>query len=206
MSSDYDRDTFPAGESDRMNIRAGDATDMSGQLTRLLVSGLLAAMAMWLTTVSPAISQAGECRLIPDDRNSSEKILRCGDELEVRRAAGTRYRLLDGQGSAPPKALELDNGAVLIEFHPGSTLKNFQILTPHAVATVRGTRWAVEVNRVRSSTLVLAGQVAVARRRGNASVVLGPGEGVDVSPGTDPLVVKRWAEARVRALLARFGE
>ena len=161
---------------------------------------------MGLAMVSPAASQTGGCRLIPDDRNPSQKILRCGDELEVRQAPGTRFRSLGQRGSAPPQALELDDGALLIEFHPGSTLKNFQILTPHAVATVRGTRWAVEVNRMRSSTLVLSGQVAVARRRSNASVVLGPGDGVDVTPGTDPLMVKRWAEARVRALLARFGE
>jgi hypothetical protein len=36
-------------------------------------------------------------------------------------------------------------------------------------------------------------------------VVLGAGEGVDVSAGTAPLVVKRWAQTRIDALMARFG-
>jgi hypothetical protein len=36
--------------------------------------------------------------------------------------------------------------------------------------------------------------------------VLGPGEGVDVERGTDPLEVKRWGAARAAALLARLGE
>jgi hypothetical protein len=37
-------------------------------------------------------------------------------------------------------------------------------------------------------------------------VFLGPGEGVDVEDGTDPLVVKRWPQARVDALLARLAQ
>jgi hypothetical protein len=35
--------------------------------------------------------------------------------------------------------------------------------------------------------------------------VLGPGEGVDVEASA-PLVVKRWAPARVSALMARLGQ
>jgi hypothetical protein len=40
-------------------------------------------------------------------------------------------------------------------------------------------------------------------RRAERGVVLGPGEGVDVE-ATGPLTVKRWAPARVAALMARF--
>jgi hypothetical protein len=36
-------------------------------------------------------------------------------------------------------------------------------------------------------------------------VVLGPGQGVDVDEA-GPLVVKRWPQARVTALLARLGQ
>jgi ferric-dicitrate binding protein FerR (iron transport regulator) len=178
---------------------------MSSHLTHSLVSGVAAVTTVWVAMASMAVAQSGECRLIPDARNPSEKILRCGDTLEVRQAAGTRYHPIGQRSSAPPRALELDSGALMIEFHPSSSLRNFQILTPHAVATVRGTRWALEVDRARSSTLVIDGQVAVARRGARETVFLGPGEGVDVSPGIEPLMVKRWAEARVRALLGRFG-
>ncbi|PIK73201.1 anti-sigma 24 factor, partial [Methylobacterium frigidaeris] len=37
------------------------------------------------------------------------------------------------------------------------------------------------------------------------SVTLGPGEGVDVDADQGALEVRRWPQARVRALLERFG-
>jgi hypothetical protein len=37
-------------------------------------------------------------------------------------------------------------------------------------------------------------------------VVLTEGQGVDISPSDTSMVEKQWGEARVRALLARFGE
>jgi hypothetical protein len=54
--------------------------------------------------------------------------------------------------------------------------------------------------------LVLQGRVAVRRPRGGNQVVLGPGEGVDVDPGSEPLAVKRWGQPRIDALLARLGQ
>jgi hypothetical protein len=115
-----------------------------------------------------------------------------------------------------PSSVQLDSGALLIEFH-AKRRRDFQILTPATVASVRGTKWATEVKPGQSSTLVLEGQVMVKRRSTAESVVLGPGEGVDVFTGVaaagkrkggglKPLAVKRWAPARVKALLARFGE
>ena len=103
--------------------------------------------------------------------------------------------------------MELYDGALLIEFHPSNNHKTFQILTPHAVVAVRGTKWAVEATSQRTSTLVIVGKVAVTRPSPPSSVVLGPGEGADVDKDSvAPLVVKRWPETRVRALLSRFGE
>jgi len=40
----------------------------------------------------------------------------------------------------------------------------------------------------------------------NQYVVLTEGQGVDISPSDMSMVQKQWGEARVRALLARFGE
>ena len=77
-------------------------------------------------------------------------------------------------------------------------------LTPHAIATVRGTQFAVDVDAGVTSVFVVEGSVEVSRRDGPATVLLGPGEGVDVRPG-EPLVVREWPQPRVNALLARFG-
>ena len=149
---------------------------------------------------------AGACALIPNDRMPSERILQCGENLTVRPAQGTRYRPLYKKGDPLPVGIRLDDGALLIEFHPASPQEKFQILTPLAIAAVRGTKWAMEVTPARTSTLVLSGAVAVTNRRLNQYVVLTEGQGVDITPADTSMVQKRWGEARVRALLSRFGE
>ena len=78
-------------------------------------------------------------------------------------------------------------------------------MTPQAIAAVRGTKWAVDATEGKSSVFVVNGRVSVARRGGANRVVLGPGEGVDVE-ATGTLTVKRWASARVAALLARLAQ
>jgi ferric-dicitrate binding protein FerR (iron transport regulator) len=173
---------------------------------RVLVLGAVGCISIWIAATVSAVSQSGECGLVADHRNPTERILRCGDDLVVRTAHGTRYYPIDQHGKEPPTALRLDAGALMIEFHPRDAQKNFQILTPHAIAAVRGTKWVVDVHPTRTSTLVISGAVAVARLHAEPPVVLKPGEGADISSGTGPIAAKRWPRKRVRALLARFGE
>ena len=155
---------------------------------------------------SSAPAAGGICALIPNERDPSEKTLKCGQELTVRPAHGTSYRPLFTKGQQLPTAIRLDNGALLIEFHPVVEHTEFQILTPLAIAAVRGTQWAMEVNTRRTSTLVLDGAVAVTSRRLNQYVVLTSGQGVDISVGDTSLTQKQWGQSRIRALLSRFGE
>jgi hypothetical protein len=153
-----------------------------------------------------ALAAGGACALVPNERDPSEKILQCGQQLTVHPAHGTSYRPLYKSGQRIPAAIRLNSGALLIEFHPDSPQIEFQILTPLAIAAVRGTKWAMEVSPKRTSTLVLEGAVAVTSRRLNEYVVLTGGQGVDISEGDTSLTQKQWGEARVRALLSRFGE
>jgi len=153
-----------------------------------------------LATSSAAFAQPVGCSLVDDPHNPSDKILRCGDDLTVRTARGTRYKLIQ-EGQSLPTGAELDSGALMIEGR-----KPFQILTPHAIAAVRGTKWAVEGKAKQTSVLTISGVIDVKRREGKGTVSLEAGEGVDVSRGGGPLEVKRWKKKRVRALLARFGQ
>jgi hypothetical protein len=144
--------------------------------------GAAAAVALVFAAAIPGSAHAaGACALVPDPHTPSEQILQCGDGLKVRAAEGARYR-------------------------PARPQEKFQILTPLAIAAVRGTKWAMEVVPARTSTLVLSGAVAVTNRRLNQFVVLTEGQGVDITPADTSMVQKRWGEARVRALLSRFGE
>jgi ferric-dicitrate binding protein FerR (iron transport regulator) len=160
------------------------------------------------------MAQSGACVLVPDRRNPTEQILRCGSDLVVTPAPGTVYRAGPPGEDGLPTSVQLDSGALLIEFH-SKRRQEFQILTPQAIASVRGTKWAMEVKPNQTSALVLLGQVAVARKDATDPVLVGPGQGVDVSDGTVrsmsggkpmPIGVKKWAPERVKTLLARFGQ
>jgi hypothetical protein len=182
------------------------------QRIAVLASGLLLCL---LAGVVPAAAQSGACTLVPDKRNPNDKILRCGIELTITPAPGTVYRPGPAGADGLPTSVQLDSGALLIEFNP-KRRREFQILTPQAIASVRGTKWAMDVTPMQTSTLVLAGEVAVARKNETENVVVGPGQGVDIEipPGgtrsltpyqPDPITVKQWASARVKELLDRFG-
>ncbi len=174
---------------------------------RLFAAMLVAAALLGATFAVASVARAGGvCTLVANEHDPSEKILRCGDSLTVQPAHGTHYRTITKVGQPLPAAIRLDDGALLIEFHPSPQQEDFQILTPLAVAAVRGTKWAMEVSPARTSTLVLAGAVAVTNRRLNQYVILREGEGVDVTPSDTTIVQKRWGDARVRALLSRFGQ
>src|SRR5258708_2703423 len=167
---------------------------------------IVVAGAFWLSASAHGFGQPAGCTLVADEHNPTEKILRCGDTLTVRNAAKTQYQPTGQDGQQPPTGVRLDSGAVMIEFTPSDRQKNFQILTPHAIAAVRGTKWAVQVEGGKTSTLVLSGTVEVTSPRATRGAMLHAGEGADVVAGTRRIVVKRWAKKRVDALLARFGQ
>jgi hypothetical protein len=148
---------------------------------------------------------AGLCTLSPYEHDASLKVLRCGSSLVVRSSRDAQYRLLAPAGREVPSAIELDDGALLIEFQPAGQ-SEFQILTPLAIAAVRGTKWAVEVAAARTSTLVFDGAVTVTNRRLRRSVVLTKGQGVDVTPSDTTVQRKQWGQARIQVLMSRLGE
>ena len=101
-----------------------------------------------------------------------------------------------------PSEVEVSSDAVLIEITPGSG--PFQIRTPHAIAAVRGTVYAVDVGNGMTSVFVSEGEVAVSRLDGSDQVLLPAGFGVDVAPG-EPVVAREWGADRVNRLLSRFA-
>ncbi|MGE7416232.1 FecR domain-containing protein [Methylobacterium tarhaniae] len=136
------------------------------------------------------------------------RVLRCADGLVLETEQGSGLRPIDRDQDGHLEGAELGGRAVLVTLPPGRHVRRdgFQILTPHAIASVRGTVYAVDVTQARTSVFVEQGRVAVARRGSpQEAVTLGPGEGVDVDADRAPLTVRRWPQERVRALLERFG-
>jgi hypothetical protein len=140
------------------------------------------------------------------EQSGATQTLRCRDGLIIVAEDGAKFTLQSKGGNVD--GVDLQSKAVLVDAPKQKGKNRFQVITPQAIAAVRGTKWAVDAQGSRTSVLVLDGQVAVRRPSGGAQaqVVLSPGEGVDVEPGTEPLVVKRWAQPRVDALLARLRQ
>lgn len=129
-------------------------------------------------------------------------VFTCRGGVVIEAEAAARFRIVPPQGGGAVDAVELDGKGVLVDLPPRRG--RFQILTPHAIASVRGTVYALDVTATATAVFVQEGSVRVTRRDGSEPVTLGAGEGVDVSPGT-PLTVRRWPAARASLLLGRFG-
>jgi ferric-dicitrate binding protein FerR (iron transport regulator) len=127
------------------------------------------------------------------------QVLRCGSGLNIEAERDAKYRVVD------KNKVEVSAGAVLIDVPPGRR-GGFQVLTPHAIASVRGTRYVVDakVQKEETDVFVARGNVGVRNRSTSESTTLGPGEGSDVVPGK-PLDAHVWAAERVQKLMARFG-
>jgi hypothetical protein len=162
-------------------------------------AGLLIAFVM--LTGGDASGQPRGCEVIRLVEPVRE-VIRCAGRVTITTEPGSSYRLIGYDSLGLPTAVRLRSRGLLIDVPVGRG-ESFQIHTPHAVASVRGTTWAVDVTRRQTSVFVEDGAVAVRKIRASPTVVLTAGEGVDVQPG-QPLVVRRWGQAGVTQLLARF--
>ncbi|MGZ5871198.1 MAG: FecR domain-containing protein [Bradyrhizobium sp.] len=162
-------------------------------------------LACALTSIEIAAAQPANMGCSSENSISVAQTLHCEGGVTIIAESGARFTLQDTVGKGRVDALELNNKALLIEVPKKSGGNRFQVITPQAIAAVRGTKWAVDAAENKTSVFVVNGRVAVGRRTGSHSVTLGAGEGVDVE-AAGPLTVKRWPSARVSALLARLGQ
>ena len=137
---------------------------------------------------------------------TGQQTLRCEPNVTIIAEGGAQYTLLDRDKNGRVDAANLGSKALLVDAPKARGRASFQVITPQAIAAVRGTKWAVDVAADKTSVFVVRGNVAVRRPSARRGVTLGPGEGVDVDTGTGPLTVKRWPPERAAALLARLGQ
>jgi ferric-dicitrate binding protein FerR (iron transport regulator) len=151
-----------------------------------------------------AQTRASGCR-IEQAGSTAREVVRCGAGVTITAESLSEYTLIDTDSDGSPDAVTLQEKAILIEFSISGGDDGFEVRTPQAIAAVRGTTWAVDVNEGKTAVFVVDGSVSVTRRADSSEVTLSPGEGVDVDESLSPLVVRRWPPARSAALLARLG-
>ncbi len=166
----------------------------------------LAAGSLCIVSAGTASAQAvTNCPLQPAV-SATRQILNCEAGLSIIVERGVHYRLADRNRDGHVDALVLDGKAALIDVDAGRVRGGFEVVTPQAIAAVRGTRWAVDVKRGNASVLVLRGRVAVNKISTGQGVTLGQGQGVDVDRSRFPLRVIQWGQPRINALMARLGQ
>jgi hypothetical protein len=157
-----------------------------------------------LTLIEVAAAQPAN-KGCSSENSITAQTLHCAGGVTIIAENGARYTLQDRGGKGRVDAVELTGGALLVEVPKKPGGNKFQVITPQAIAAVRGTKWAVDAAENKTSVFVVNGRVAVGRRSSGQGVTLGAGEGVDVED-TGPLTVKRWPSPRVAALMARLGQ
>jgi hypothetical protein len=172
-------------------------------MKRITVAACLTLACLFLSIETGAAQPAG-MGCSPENLAAGSQTLRCEGGVTIVAENGARFTLHDRDGNGRVDSVELSSKALLLEVPKKPGANRFQVNTPQAIAAVRGTKWAVDAVEGKTSVFVVNGQVRVARRTGRG-IVLGSGEGVDVE-ATGPLILKRWAPARVAALMARLGQ
>jgi ferric-dicitrate binding protein FerR (iron transport regulator) len=167
------------------------------------IRAILVALACSLPPIATAGAQSATGGCTAESSTFTTQTIRCKAGVTIVVENGARYTLRDRDGNGRVDSVELSSKALLLEVPKGRN--EFKVITPQAIAAVRGTIWAVDAVENQTSVFVVHGRVAVGRRAGSNSVTLGPGEGVDVE-AAGPLTVKRWPPARVAALMARLGQ
>jgi hypothetical protein len=171
----------------------------------IIRAGCVVVLACALSPIEIAAAQRANLGCSLENSTNTAQTFRCEGAVTIVAENGARYILQDRDGNGHVDSVELSNKALLLEVPKRPSANKFQVTTPQAIAAVRGTKWAVDAVENKTSVFVVNGRVAVSRRTGGSSVTLGPGEGVDVE-AAGPLTVKRWAPARVAALMARLGQ
>jgi ferric-dicitrate binding protein FerR (iron transport regulator) len=172
---------------------------------RAIIRAGCVVLACALCPIEIAAAQPANLGCSPENATNEAQTFRCEGGVTIVAENGARYILQDRDRNGRVDSVELSSKALLLEVPKRPSANKFQVTTPQAIAAVRGTKWAVDAVENKTSVFVVNGRVSVSRRTDSSSVTLGPGEGVDVETA-GPLTVKRWAPARVAALMARFGQ
>ncbi|WP_314963240.1 FecR domain-containing protein [Bradyrhizobium cosmicum] len=168
-------------------------------------AGFFALATSFLLIGSATAQPAANAGCTASPSAAGTQIWRCDNGITIVAESGARFELKDANRDGHIDSVELSSKALLVEVPKKPGGNPFKVLTPQAIAAVRGTKWTVDVADAKTSVFVADGRVGVVRRARRGGVVLGPGEGVDVE-ATGPLTVKTWGQPRVDALMARLGQ
>lgn len=165
----------------------------------LLLVGIVAGIGLLFAGIS--VAQDSACK-ISQLKNPPRVMYQCANGLVIEAENLAVLTSFIPSADAPPASVTVRERGLLISLPTGQG--PFQIRTPHAIASVRGTVFVVDATAYTTSVFVVKGAVEVATKVGYETALVNAGEGIVVSVGT-PLVARTWTADKVAALLGRFN-
>ncbi|HEX8046667.1 FecR domain-containing protein, partial [Rhizobium sp.] len=124
------------------------------QISDILGVVLAAGVLCTISTGSASAQAAANCSLRPTV-SAERQTLNCEPGLSITIERGAHYRLADRNRDGQVDAIVLSSKAALVDVDSSRIQGGFEVVTPQAIAAVRGTRWAVDAQRGKTSVLVL---------------------------------------------------
>src|SRR5436309_2402260 len=110
-------------------------------LARIICAGLVCAF----FGVGPAAAQPATTECSPEPSANATQTLRCRGGLIIVAEEGAKFTVQSRGKTGVVNAVDLQGKALLLDA-PKQTGKNrLEVTTPQAIAAVRGTKWAVDV-------------------------------------------------------------
>lgn len=175
------------------------------KISNFLCTALAMGVVSIVSSETASAQAASKCSLQPAVSTERQN-LNCEPGLSITVERGAHYQLADRNHDGQIDAIVLSGKAALVDVDSRRIKGGFEVVTPQAIAAVRGTQWAVDVQPNKTSVLVLRGRVAVNKVSTGQGVTLGKGQGVDADRGRSPLRVIPWERQRVSALMTRLGQ
>src|SRR3954452_16435008 len=113
-----------------------------------------AAIACLSLAAGMAAAQPANIGCAPESSANGAQTLRCEGGVIIVAENGARFTLQDRDGNGRVDSVELSSKALLLEV-PKKPGNRFQVITPQAIAAVRGTKWAVDAADVKTSVFVV---------------------------------------------------
>ena len=138
-------------------------------LARMTRTALMCATLGISTTLVPDIASAQPANMgcASTQGANNTQTLRCRGDVIIVAEDGAKFTLQSHNKSGDVDAVDLQGKAVLVDAPKQKAKQRFQVITPQAIAAVRGTKWAVDVagNADLGPGAERPGRGAAARRR-----------------------------------------
>ncbi|MEA6468655.1 FecR domain-containing protein, partial [Salmonella enterica subsp. enterica serovar Newport] len=129
-------------------------------MKRFARAGCWALASSFLLIGSAVAQPAANAGCTASPSAAGTQIWRCDNGITIVAENGARFELKDANRDGHIDSVELSSKALLVEVPKKPGGNPFKVLTPQAIAAVRGTRWAVDVAEAKTSVFVADGPAA----------------------------------------------